>query len=323
MSSQRKDDHIKLALQQKEKTNAFDRIFLASTDLPDLAIDDIDLSTTYLGFNIKYPIYINAMTGGSKKGYEINDFLSRIANHFGLPFVTGSQSVAFKDPSVVDSFKIVRQNHQGIVIGNLNANANLKQAKAAVEMIDANGLSIHLNVIQELVMPEGDRDFSSWTKHIQEISSGLNLPVVVKQVGMGLSNITIEKLQSIGIRHIDVAGSGGTSFLDIESKRGNKSYDYLSEFSLDTASILIDLKNKEDISVYASGGIRHPLDVIKSLVLGAKAAGLSRWFLNLVELDFDKAISEVEDFILDLKKIMIILGARNIEALKKVSYEVK
>lgn len=323
MSSQRKDDHIKLALAQKEKTNAFDRIFLASTDLPDLSMDAIDLSTTYLDYKIDYPIYINAMTGGSKKGYEINDFLSKLANHFGLPFVTGSQSVAFKDSSTIDSFKVVRKNHQGIVIGNLNANANLEKAKEAVAMIDADGLSIHLNVIQELVMTEGDRDFSLWSKHIKEIVLGLNKPVVVKQVGMGLSQKTIEKLLSIGVKHIDVAGSGGTSFLEIESKRGHKSYDYLTEFSLDTATILMDLKRSNDVSIYASGGIRHPLDVIKSLVLGAKAVGLSRWFLNLVELDFSDAVKQVEDFILDLKKIMIILGAKNIEALKKVNYEIK
>lgn len=323
MSSNRKDEHLLLAKAQKEKKNAFDKIVLNSTDLPNLSMDDIDLSTTFLGYKIKYPFYINAMTGGSLKGYEVNNFLSQLASHFDIPFVTGSQSIALKDQNQIESFAVVRKNHSGLVIGNLNANATSNDAKKALSMINGDGLSIHLNVIQELVMHEGDRDFTLWSKNIKDIVATLDKPVLVKQVGMGLSEDTIKSLLAIGVKHMDVAGSGGTSFLDIESKRSGKDYSYLNEFGLETADILLNLNKIKDIIYYASGGIRNPLDVIKSLVLGANAVGLSRWFLNLTDLSIDEAIIYVNDFILDLKKIMIIIGAKDIYALKDIKYQIE
>lgn len=323
MSSTRKDDHIRLAQLQKERTNRFDDIRLESTDLPDFSIDDVNLETTFLGNKIPFPIYINAMTGGSEKAFQINDFLSKLASKFNIPMVTGSQSIALKNKDFEDSFKIVRQNHNGIVLGNINPNYDLNYAKKAVDMIDANGLTIHLNLVQELVMPEGDRDFSLWSKNIQEIAQGLDKPVLVKEVGMGLSKLTIEKLKKLGVRHIDVAGSGGTSFLEIETKRGKDDYSYLNDFNLDTADILIDLKDEKDLAIYASGGIRNPMDVIKCLVLGARAVGMSKFFLNLYNLTFDEAVETMEKFILNLKKIMVILGCKSINELKEVKYSIK
>lgn len=323
MSSTRKDDHIRLAQLQKERTNRFDDIRLESTDLPDFSIEDVNLEATFLGNKIPFPIYINAMTGGSEKAFQINDFLSKLASKFNIPMVTGSQSIALKNKAFEDSFKIVRQNHNGIVLGNINPNYDLNYAKKAVDMIDANGLTIHLNLVQELVMPEGDRDFSLWSKNIQEIAQGLDKPVLVKEVGMGLSKLTIEKLKKLGVRHIDVAGSGGTSFLEIETKRGKDDYSYLNDFNLDTADILIDLKNEKDLAIYASGGIRNPMDVIKCLVLGARAVGMSKFFLNLYNLTFDEAVETMEKFILNLKKIMVILGCKSINELKEVKYSIK
>nr|WIF87824.1 type 2 isopentenyl-diphosphate Delta-isomerase [Acholeplasma laidlawii] len=322
MSKNRKDDHINIAKSFKKKPNMFDKIILEGTDLPDLSIDDIDLSTEFLGMKVPYPFYINAMTGGSEKAHKINKFLSMIAAHFNLPMVTGSQSIMFKDPSSIESFKVIRNNHKGIIVGNINLNMTLEQAQVAVSIIEANALSIHLNVIQELVMNEGDRDFRLWSNHIESVVKHLNKPVIVKQVGLGLSLKTIQKLKTLGIKYIDVSGSGGTSFIDIESTRSAKDYSYLNDFSIDTAQTLINLKNEKDLEIYASGGIRHPLDVIKSLILGAKACGLSKWFLDLTDLEYDDAVKKVEEFIEDLKKIMLILGVSNLNHLKEVTYRI-
>ncbi|VEU82490.1 type 2 isopentenyl-diphosphate Delta-isomerase [Acholeplasma hippikon] len=323
MSSSRKDDHIRLALLQKEKANRFDDIVLESTDLPDFGVNDVNLKSSYLGYEISYPIYINAMTGGSEKAHQINEFLSKLASHFNIPMVTGSQSIALKDSNFEDSFKVTRLNHKGILVGNINPNYQLEDAKRAITMIDANALSIHLNLVQELVMPEGDRDFTKWSENIKSIVNGLDKPVVVKQVGMGLSQKTINKLKTLGVKNIDVAGSGGTNFLEIETKRGKDDYSYLEDFSLDTADILIQLKNEKDLNIYASGGIRNPLDVIKSLVLGAKAVGMSKFFLNLYKLDYEEAVEIINKFIYDLKKIMVILGVKEIADLNKVKYKIK
>ncbi|MFA5692679.1 MAG: type 2 isopentenyl-diphosphate Delta-isomerase [Acholeplasmataceae bacterium] len=323
MSKNRKDDHIKLALLQTEKLNSFDKVKLIGTDLPDLSIDDINLETTYLGFKIPYPIYINAMTGGIKKALEINEYLAKLANHFNLPFVTGSQSIAIKNEESIPSFKIIRKYHQGILVGNLNPNYNYKDAIKAIKMIKADALSIHLNVIQELIMKEGDRDFKRWSKNIKEINEKIEIPLVIKQVGMGLSNLTIQKLKTLGIKYIDVSGSGGTSFIEIESKRSNQDYYYLKDFEIDTADILLSLQNEIDLEVYASGGIRNPLDVIKSLVLGAKAVGLSSFFLKLTKNPIDRSIEIINNFLNDLKKIMLILGVSEIKDLKAIKYNIK
>lgn len=318
----RKDEHIAIAMNQKTKPNAFDRICLESNDLSGLKLSDIDLRTSFLGYKIPYPIYVNAMTGGTDKAYEINKYLAKLAQYFDIPMISGSQSIALKDESKKESFEVIRKYHHGILLANINPNYGLKDAKRAINMIQANGLSIHLNTIQELIMPEGDRDFSMWKENIDEINQNLDLPLLVKHVGIGMSQKTIEILKSIGIKYIDVSGSGGTSFIDIESTRANKNYDYLKDFEIDTATILLDLINEKELEIYASGGIRNPLDVIKALVLGAKAVGLSKWFLDLTKLPFEESIKAVEDFILVLKKIMIIIGAKNISELKNVRFEV-
>lgn len=322
MSRNRKDEHINIARALKKQSNFFDKIVFEATDLPDLSIDDIDLSTTFLGYAIDYPVYINAMTGGSDKAYEINEFLGKIAAHFNLPMVTGSQSIMFKDPEAIPSFTVIRKHHKGVLVSNINPNMTLEQAKQSIETIGANALSIHLNVIQELVMTEGDRDFTKWSENIRTIVQNLNVPVIVKQVGNGLTGKTITKLKSLGVKNIDVSGSGGTSFIDIESIRSGKNNDYLKDFSIDTAQVLISLKDEKDLYKYASGGIRNPMDVVKALALGASAVGLSRWFLDLTELSFEDAILKVEDFLLDLKKIMLIIGVSNIPALQKESYRI-
>lgn len=323
MTKNRKDEHIEFAFKQETRKNRFDDVYLESTDLPKMSINDIDLSTTFLGYNIPYPFYINAMTGGSLKATEINEFLSKIASHFNLPMVLGSQSIAIKDESWEHSFKTARKHHKGLLISNVNPNFTLEQAKKAVNMVDANGLSIHINLVQELSMTEGDRDFRLWDDHIKDIVSNIHVPVYVKQVGQGMSLQTVKKLKSLGVKAIDVSGKGGTSFIEIESNRSKSDYSYLESFGIETVDALLSLKDESDLDIYASGGIRNPLDVIKAIILGAKAVGLSKWFLLLTELTMEESIHRVEQFITDMKKIMLILGKQNIEALKEVQYHVK
>lgn len=320
----RKDEHLRLAKEQDVKSNGFDRIYFEHDDLPGFSIDDVDLSTEFLGYKVKLPIYMNAMTGGSLISKEVNTFLAALANHFEIPMISGSVSSALKDETLADSFKVIREQHKGIVVSNINPNYGFKGAKRALDLLNADGLSIHLNVIQELIMPEGDRDFSKWEEHIAEIVKHLDKPILVKEVGFGLSPKTILKLQNLGVKYIDISGHGGTSFLEIEARRSKRYYGYLDDLSLDTAYLLQELKEKAlDINIYASGGIRNPFDVIKALALGAKACGLAKYFLMLSTLNFEDAVNEFEDFILTLKKIMVILGVRNIEELQKLPYKIK
>ncbi len=269
-----------------------------------------------------YPIFINAMTGGSAKTKIINEDLAKVAKATKLAIASGSLSAALKDESLKDSFKVIRDNNKkGIVFANLGAEHDFLNAQAAIEILKADALQIHLNVIQELVMPEGDRDFSIWLSNIKEIKSKAKIPIIVKEVGFGMSRETIEKLLEVKVDAIDVSGFGGTNFAKIENyRRKSHDYSYLNNFGQSTVISLLEAQafiNKT--SIIASGGIRNPLDVVKSLALGAKAVGISGLILNhLLEFGVDSTIELINNWKKELKVIMTILGVENIEQLREV-----
>lgn len=304
--SKRKDEHIKFANEEEVETNDFDKIILEHNSLPNLNYQEINLESDFLGFKSNYPFYINAMTGGSQKALEINKKLALIAKHFNIPIVLGSQSAAFKDPKLIETYKIVRDNYEtGIIVANVSANATLEQAIKAVEMVNANALSIHINVVQELVMDEGDRDFSKWQSNIKTIVDNLTVPVIVKEVGFGMSKEVIERLKSLGVKYIDVSGKGGTNFARIERKRSVNNDFIFEDVGISTVNSLLNGKDI-DITLHASGGIRNALDIYKAIKLGAKNVGLSQYFLKLTNLELNEAIKEVEKLIDNLIKCYII-----------------
>ena len=304
--SKRKDEHIKFANEEEVETNDFDKIILEHNSLPNLNYQEINLESDFLGFKSNYPFYINAMTGGSQKALEINKKLALIAKHFNIPIVLGSQSAAFKDPKLIETYKIVRDNYEtGIIVANVSANATLEQVIKAVEMVNADALSIHINVVQELVMDEGDRDFSKWQSNIKTIVDNLTVPVIVKEVGFGMSKEVIERLKSLGVKYIDVSGKGGTNFARIERKRSVNNDFIFEDVGISTVNSLLNGKDI-DITLHASGGIRNALDIYKAIKLGAKNVGLSQYFLKLTNLELNEAIKEVEKLIDNLIKCYII-----------------
>lgn len=313
MISKRKDEHIKYALKQNFKENDFDKINIEHLSIPNYNLEDINLESNFLGFKTNYPFYINAMTGGSLKAKEINKKLALYAKTFNIPLVLGSQSAALKDESLINTYKVARTiNEKGIIVANVSANATLKEAKKAVKMIDANALSIHINLIQELVMKEGDRTFTHWKDNIKEIVNNINVPVIVKEVGFGMSKETIETLKNLGVKYIDVSGKGGTNFALIERLRKKGVDPLFDDIGISTVESLKNAK-EFDIEVYASGGIRHALDIFKSLYLGAKAVGLSSYFLKLTNLSDKDAINEINELIINLKKLFLIYNKQSIK----------
>lgn len=320
MRSKRKDEHVEFALKQDRFHSDFARIRLVHQSLPSFDLDEISLNTTYLGHDFKLPIYINAMTGGSDKTKEINQRLALLAKKYHLAMAVGSQHVALDDASYEASFRIVRDMYpKGFLIGNINANASVEEAKRAVSMIDANALGIHINPAQELTMDEGDRHFKHWLSNIKDIVEQVGVPVIVKEVGNGLSYETVQKLIDVGVKHVDVSGRGGTNFIWIENARSEKKrYDYLEDWGLTTIEALLDNQaHLKQVEVLASGGVQSPLDVIKCLVLGAKAVGMSGMFLKTV-MNEDEA--NLERFIQDLKKLMILVDVDQVEKLSSIRY---
>lgn len=312
----RKDEHLIGALKQDIICNDFDKMDFIHHGLSSISFDEIDLSTTFLGYKIPFPIYINAMTGGSKKALEINEKLSEIASVYQIPIATGSLSPILKDISEIGSYEVVKRKGN-TVIGNIGADKNIDDVKYVLNKFNVNGLQIHINQVQEAIMPEGERDFSNYEKNIKDIINEVNLPVVVKEVGFGMSASTFTKLKNLGVKYIDVGGSGGTNFASIENSRRNKEFSTLNNWGLSTVKSLLEASKVEGIEVYASGGVRNAMDIVKSLSLGAKAVGMAGYFLKLVsEKDIKEILDEVDNLLLEVKTIMFILGVKNVYELR-------
>lgn len=343
---QRKDDHIKLACEQYDAhaDAGFEHVRFIPNALPQLALSDVDTSVSVFDESIKWdtPLYINAMTGGSKKGENINESLARVAAKTGLAMASGSLSAALKNPRLAGTFSVIRRfNPHGFVMANVSAGVSAEQAIKAVEILQANALQIHLNAAQELVMSEGDRDFSAWLNNIEAIARELDsmkVPVVVKETGCGMSARDVLRLQNVGVRAVDVGGRGGTNFVAIENaRRGRKSdYEFLDSWGLTTVESLLDIAQCDEIlceprdcadscdsarmQVFASGGVRTPLDVVRSLRLGASAVGVAGEFLHtLISEGEDALVEQIESWKTQIRVIMALLGCKNIEDLRENS----
>ena len=217
IQAHRKDEHVFIAekLYQSESRNRLDEVRLLFKNIPEISKNEISLTTTIMGYQVDSPFFINAITGGSPQTDKLNFQLAQVANQCHVPLVTGSVSVALKDPTNADGFKQLRQLTQDtLLFTNLGAGNDLATAKQALELTQADGLQIHLNVAQELVMPEGDRIFY-WKDQLQNISDHLEKPLMVKGVGQGLTPETVKMLAEMGIQNFDLTGKGGTNFISI------------------------------------------------------------------------------------------------------------
>lgn len=320
MTQNRKDDHIRFARQYQSPYNSFDDMELIHSSLPDYDLDQIDLSTEFAGRRWDYPFYINAMTGGSEKGKVINRKLAQLAEACGILFVTGSYSAALKNLND-DSYAVKELAPKVQLATNIGIDKPYQAAQKAIEDLSPVFLQVHLNLMQELLMPEGERHFSHWKKHLKSYSEEITTPLVLKEVGFGMDKKTILYAKSLGIKTFDISGRGGTSFAYIENQRGGNRQ-YLDEWGQSTVQALLNLQDMTDeIEILASGGVRHPLDMIKALVLGAKAVGLSRTMLDLVEeYELDQVIDIVNGWKTDLKMLMCALNVSSISELQNVEY---
>lgn len=283
---QRKNEHVEIAMAQSDAPQSdFDRVRFVHHSIPNINVDEVDLTSRTTDFDMTYPIYINAMTGGSEWTKQINAKLAVVARETGLAMAVGSTHAALKS-KMAESFSIARQtNPEGIIFSNVGADVPVDKAVEAVSLLDAQALQIHVNAPQELVMPEGNREFSTWLDNVAAIVQRVDVPVIIKEVGFGMSKELYKDLIDVGVTYVDVSGKGGTNFVTIENeRRSNKDMDYLANWGQSTVESLLESSAYQDsLNVFASGGVRTPLDVVKSLALGAKAVGMSRPFLNQVE----------------------------------------
>lgn len=316
----RKMEHISIALQQgKERNNAFDDIELLHNPIPELNFGDLVLNGMIGGLSISSPLFINAMTGGAYDTYKINQQLAMVAKEMQIPIAVGSQMAAIKNRDLVPTYSIVRkENPHGLLFANLGQEATLEQAQYAIDMIEANALQIHLNVMQEIIMPEGDRDFAGVLKRIAAIVENVEVPVIVKEVGFGMPIEAIRQLKSIGVQIVDVGGKGGTNFAAIENKRRERAYSMLNDWGIPTPIALLEATQVSGVQIIGSGGIQHGLDVVKCLALGASLVGMAGPFLRVLKSDgVDGLQQHIEDLHTQIKMIMVAIGAKDVSAIQR------
>lgn len=319
----RKDEHVSLAKAfHKPRSNDFDAVRIIHHSLPAVSVDDVDLKAQLLNHSMSSPFYINAMTGGSEKTKEINRQLAIVARETDLLIATGSISAALKDPALLDSYTVIREEYpQGKILINLGAGVDLEKAQQALKLFPADGLQLHLNAPQELVMPEGDRDFSHWLQNIEKLTTELEIPILVKEVGFGMSRETIRQLLSVGVKTIDISGVGGTSFTQIENaRRSKRELAYLTDWGQSTVISLLEANEvDETFTTVASGGIRNAFDIFKALCLGADAVGIAGTILNeLLTHGTEHTISLINQWKEELRLLFAMTGKTTVTELRTV-----
>jgi isopentenyl-diphosphate delta-isomerase len=323
----RKKEHIELFLKSPvNNDNGFEDIIIENNSLPEINFDEIDTSCKFLNKKINYPIIINAITGGFTEGYNINRQLAKLANKFNIAIAVGSQTIAIHNCNY-ESFKIVRDIMKDkVVIANISANSSYEDAIKAVEMINADAIQLHLNVPQEMCMKEGDRNFKGIINNIQYILNNISVPVIVKEIGFGMSKRVAEKLYDIGIEYIDIGGKGGTNFIQIENLR-NDDMDFSEFYSwgIPTAVSLIQCREiGSNLNIISSGGITKAEEIFKSLCLGSKLVGISGSLLRkLIDEGYESAEKYLFDMMYKLKMLMLFTGCKSIKELSKVPFTIK
>ncbi len=354
-TTSRKDDHLRLALEQNRQTllNDFDEMRLIHHSLHSIDVADVDLRTNLGPIHLATPFFINAMTGGSASDLtgdlsndhtnsqanttnnpttspkpstlntkEVNRQLAELCRRTGLAMATGSVAAALRDRRLWPSYEVIREvNPDGILLVNVNPNVEPAEAVAAAQRLNAQGIQVHLNSVQELLMPEGDRDFAHWGAKVAALAQ-TDYPLVVKETGFGMSRKTVAELLALGVRTVDVSGRGGTNFAAIENARSQAPFTELTSWGQSTLESLLEARSRaSEVDIIASGGIRGPLDMVKSFVLGAKACGLSGQVLRLlVDCGIDEAVAEVEKWKNELRKTLALLGAPTLSALRTCDF---
>jgi isopentenyl-diphosphate Delta-isomerase len=324
----RKDEHLKYFLSNKPTVyNGFEDVVLQNNSLPDVNFEEISTEYVFLDKYIDSPLMINAMTGGTEFSGEINRMLARLAVKFNIPIAVGSQTIAFDNPEAADTFKRVREiNRDGIVIANLSANLGIEDTYKAIDMIGADAVQLHLNVVQEMCMTEGDRSFRGALDNIEHIAALSEVPVIVKETGFGMSFETAGKLHAAGVKYIDISGRGGTNFVSIESSRNiERDCTLMENWGIPTALSLLECRTaNSDLFVICSGGISKSEEIIKALCMDADMVALGGALLRiLIEKGYEAAEKYMEELISGIKVMMLLLGAKDVTELKNVQYLLK
>jgi isopentenyl-diphosphate Delta-isomerase len=330
-TQKRKKEHLEICLDTESVTSAsgtgLNRYRFVHNALPELDIDEIDLSTTFLGKRLQAPILISSMTGGFDLARKVNRNLAAAAQSLGLAMGVGSQRVAVEEPSAAGSFEVRDVAPDILLFGNLGAvqlnyGYTVEHCRRAVSMIGADALILHLNVLQEAVQPEGNRNFKGLGEKIAAVCRELEVPVIAKEVGNGISVDAAIRLQRAGVKALDVAGYGGTSWSAVEAQRavkqGKRPDTAFADWGIPTEEALVSVRQAlPDIQLIASGGVRSGVDIAKAIALGADLGAFGQPLLAAALESSAKVVEFIAGVIHELKVSMLCVGAVDLTALRK------
>jgi isopentenyl-diphosphate delta-isomerase len=329
VTMERKADHIRVNLEEDVDSGlfaGFEHLHFEHSALPEIDLDDIDLSQDFLGKTLAAPLLISSMTGGTAQASEINRNLAIAVQQAGIAMGLGSQRVAIEDPSLSDTFNMRDVAPDALMFANLGAvqlnyGYGAEEAQRAIDMIEADALVLHLNALQEAVQPEGDTRFGSLLSKIEVLVASVSVPVIAKEVGWGISGTVAKRLVEAGVAIIDVAGAGGTSWSQVEMHRAaeEKQADLARMFvdwGIPTAEAVRQVRAAlPDIPVIASGGLRSGLDIAKSIALGAQLGGMAGPFLRAAVESSEAVTDLIHQTVRELRVCMFATGSRDLKSL--------
>lgn len=328
----RKADHIELCatgdVAFRAKTTLLEDVELVHEALPEMSLAAVDTSALILGKRLRVPLIIAAMTGGTERAQTINRELARIAEERGYGFGLGSQRAMLRSDTAA-TYEVREVAPSTLVLGNIGAvQARSMPTDAVAEMVaqvGADALCVHLNPAMEIVQPEGDRDFAGALEALEKLAARLSVPVVAKETGCGIGPRTARRLAKAGVRHVDVSGSGGTSWVAVETARasggGRALGEALRDWGIPTAASVVITRTVRPRfrTIIATGGVSTGLDVARALALGAHAAGIARPVLQaLVSGGRDEALRFLDQVEAELRAVMLLCGARDLASLRTV-----
>lgn len=323
----RKAEHIRLALDARTQGDRsyFDDWTFGHEALPELDLAEIDTSIDFLGKRLRAPLLVSCMTGGTDEATPINRRLAEAAERTGVAVGVGSQRKTVEEGTHAASFEVREAAPSVPLLANLGAvqlnyGFGLAECREAVEMIGADALALHLNPLQEAIQPEGQTDFSGLLAKLAQIAAGLPVPVIAKEIGCGLSAATARALAGAGIRILDTAGVGGTSWARIEGRRAGDVAlgELFAGWGIPTPDSILQVASVPGVTVIGSGGLRNGLDVAKALALGADLTGMAYPFLRPATESTDAVVRAVERIVHELRVAMFCVGARNVAALQRI-----
>jgi isopentenyl-diphosphate delta-isomerase len=333
----RKADHIRINLEEDVRsglTTGLERYHFIHQALPELDLEAVDLSVNIFGRHLQAPLLISSMTGGTEQAGTINRTLAQAAQATGIAMGVGSQRAALEQADLAASFQVRTLAPDILLLANLGAiqlnyGYGVEHCQRAVDMIEADGLILHFNALQEAVQPEGDTRFAGLLDKIEQVCRVLPIPVIAKEVGWGFSQADARRLAEAGVAAIDVAGAGGTSWSQVEMHRAaDESQRRLAAAFLDwgipTSQAILNVRRATpDLLVFASGGLRDGVEIAKCLALGASMGGMAGPYLKAAISGVDVTVQIIQELRREIQVCMFGCGAGNLSALQAGKLEAR